>query len=307
MKKVIITAGDPAGCGPYITLEAVNILKKQKIDFFVAADRKVLEDLPLYQKMKNRFNLIDAATAGIEKLAKAKSSQLSGRASLNYIDRGLQLAGELKIKRLVTAPVSKEAVKLINPEFIGHTEYLAQYFGIKNYAMMMVSSKLIVVPFSRHVPLREVSSLIKKKDFLDTVSLVYAALKDKFNIKNPKIAVAAVNPHAGVNTFLCREEKEIRAALKLFKEKIYGPYPADTIFTPYNIGKFDCVICAYHDQAMIPFKLISFQDGVNITLGLPIIRTSPDHGVAYDLVKEGKKPFGTSMAAAVKLAINVSI
>ncbi|MFH1317782.1 MAG: 4-hydroxythreonine-4-phosphate dehydrogenase PdxA, partial [Candidatus Omnitrophota bacterium] len=259
MKKVIITSGDPAGCGPYITLEAINLLRRQKIDFFVVGDRTILEKLPLYEKMNKRFNLVDVDTKGITKLTKGKISKLGGRASLNYIDRGLLLAREANIKRIITAPVSKEAVKLINLKFVGHTEYLAQYFGVKNYAMMMASSVLRAVPFSRHIPLREVSAAIKKKDILDTVSLVYTSLKDKFNIKNPRIVVASFNPHAGINTFLDKEEKEIDAGLRLFKEKIYGPLPADTIFTLHNLKNFDCVICPYHDQAMIPFKLLAFK------------------------------------------------
>ncbi|UCD16105.1 MAG: 4-hydroxythreonine-4-phosphate dehydrogenase PdxA [Candidatus Omnitrophota bacterium] len=307
MKKVVITTGDPAGCGPFISVEAVNVLRKEKVDFFVVGDSKVLEKIPGYARIKRRINLIDVNTWGIDKLRKARISKLGGQASLNYLDRGVRLLKKKRIKRLVTAPLSKEAVKLLLPQFCGHTEYLADYFKVKNYAMMMASEKIKVVPFSRHIPLREVSSVIKKKDFIKVVSLVYASLRDKFKIKKPKIAVASVNPHAGVNTFLDKEEKEIAAGLQMFKAKTYGPYPGDTIFTQENLKKFDCVICAYHDQAMVPFKLISFKEGVNLTLGLPIIRTSPVHGVAYDLIKEGKRAFATSMVAAVKLAIEISI
>lgn len=305
-KKIIVTTGDPAGCGPFITLSAIEVLADKNVDFFVVGDRKILEKIPVFSEVKKRINLIDAATAAIENIKPGCISKLGGRASLNYLNKGLELIKEMKIKRIVTAPVSKEAVKYVLTDFSGHTEYLADYFGVKNYAMMMVSSKLKVVVFSRHIPLRRVSSSIKQEDLIKNFSLTYHSLKGIFKIDNPKIAVVSCNPHAGIDTFLDKEEEKIYEAVKKFK-KIQGPYPSDTLFTSNNLKKYDCIICIYHDQAMIPFKLLSFYEGVNLTLGLPVIRTSPAHGVAYDIIKRGVNPFSTSMIEAIKLALKLSI
>lgn len=307
IKKVVITIGCPAGCGPYVTLAAVHALKKEKLEFFVVGDIRILERFSIYKKIKQRINLFDLATEGIEKIKPGEAIELSGKASLDYLNKALRVLKEVKSDRLVTAPLSKEAVKIRLKNFSGHTEYLADYFGVDNFAMMMVSPNLKTILFSRHILLRQASAVINEEDFLKTISLVIFSLKDKFKIKNPKVAVASFNPHAGVDTFLDREEKDMRAAVKRAGAGVCGPYPCDTLFTPDKLKKFDCVLCPYHDQAMIPFKLLSFKRGVNLTLGLPIIRTSPAHGTAYDLTRAGKKPFFTSMAEAIKLAARLKI
>ena len=308
MKKenIVITIGDPAGCGPYIALDAIKKLGPKFADFIVVGDGKIIEKIPLYHNIKNRITLIDPKTKGIEKVKNGYASFLSGAASLIYLKIALDFMKENSIKRLVTAPLSKEAVKLNLPGFLGHTEYLASYFKRK-IEMMMVSGKVKTVLFSRHIPLRDISSYIKKKNLVDTFSLVECELKKIFKIKSPKIAIASLNPHAGLNTFLDKEERVICAAIKEFGAKIIGPYPADTIFIGKNLKKYDCVICLYHDQAMTPFKLLSIKDGVNLTIGLPIIRTSPAHGVAYDIMREGKTPFSSSMIEAIKLAVRLNI
>ncbi|MFH1504827.1 MAG: 4-hydroxythreonine-4-phosphate dehydrogenase PdxA [Candidatus Omnitrophota bacterium] len=302
-KSIIITSGDPAGCGPFITLEAVNKSKLKNIDFFVTGDRKIFEKFSVFKKVKEKINLIDADTKGIEKIKKGQASKLSGVASLSYINQALKLMKQKNIKRIVTAPLSKEAVKLTEDNFSGHTEYLANYFKINNFAMMMASKNLKVILLSRHILLRDVSCFLNEKNIYDALSLVYSSLKRQFKVKNPKIAFASLNPHAGVNTFLESEERRMAEAIHRFQKKIYGPYPADTLFIPESLQKYDCVLCPYHDQGMIPFKMLSFYDGVNVTLGLPIIRTSPAHGTAFDLIKAEKKPFSASMEAAINLAL----
>ena len=213
---------------------------------------------------------------------------------------------EKGVNRLVTAPLSKEAVKFTQEGFCGHTEYLAACFKVNNFAMMMASKSLNVILLSRHIPLRDVAFSINKKIVHDALSLAYSALKKQFKIKNPKIVFVSVNPHAGLDTFLDSEEKKIVEAIREFKAKVYGPYPCDTIFAKEKLKNYDCIICAYHDQGMIPFKILSFYDGVNVTLGLPIIRTSPAHGTAFDLMKTGKKPSSLSMEAAIKMALKLS-
>ncbi|MFA5271538.1 MAG: 4-hydroxythreonine-4-phosphate dehydrogenase PdxA [Candidatus Omnitrophota bacterium] len=305
-ENIVITIGDPAGCGPVITLEAVKKLGLGFADFIIVGDRQVLEKIPLYHNIKNKITLIDPKTRGVEKIKKGYASALSGMASSNYLRIALDFMKENSIKRLVTAPLSKEAVKLNLPDFSGHSEYLAAYFNRK-IEMMMVSDKVKTVLFSRHIPLRNVSSYIKEKNLIDTFSLVENGLQRMFKIKNPKVVIASLNPHAGRNTFLDKEEKIICSAIKGFGAKIFGPYPADTIFVGKNLKKYDCVICLYHDQAMTAFKLLSIKDGVNLTIGLPIIRTSPAHGVAYDIMRENKTPFSSSMVEAIKLSARLNI
>jgi len=305
-EKVIITCGDPGGCGPLITLEALNKFKAKAVDFFVVGDKKNLKSFALWPKVKEKINLIDADTAGIEKLTKGRASRLSGAASLNYLNQALKLMKQKHIRRLVTAPLSKEAVQITQPSFSGHTEYLAAHFKTHKFAMMMASKALKVVLITRHINLRDVPFSLNIKTIYDTLSLVYSSLKSKFKIKSPKIAFASLNPHAGVNTFLGSEEKKMLEAVHRFQKKIAGPFPADTLFTRESLAKYDCILCAYHDQGMIPFKMLSFYDGVNVTLGLPIVRTSPAHGTAFDLMKSGKKPSFSSMSAAIELALKLS-
>ena len=305
-KKVVVTSGDPAGCGPFISLKAIQYCLSKDIEFSLVGDKEVFKKIPIYRRLEKKIKVIDLCTPGIEKLKKGQSSKLSGQASLSYLDKALKLIEKQKIKRLVTAPLSKEAVGLSFPGFSGHTEYLADFFRSKDFAMMMASSKLITVLLTRHMLLRDVSSHLKIKNVLSTLSLVYEFLRKQFKIRRPKIAFASFNPHAGINTFLEREERIITRAILKFNKGVCGPYPSDTIFTKQNLKNYACIICPYHDQAMLPFKLLSLREGVNVTLGLPIVRTSPSHGVAYDIIRNKKTPFHTSMLAAIKLALKLS-
>ncbi|UCC94708.1 MAG: 4-hydroxythreonine-4-phosphate dehydrogenase PdxA [Candidatus Omnitrophota bacterium] len=305
--QVVITIGDPAGCGPSITLGAIEQLKRTKADFFVVGDQKILKRFSLYKKLMRRIHLIDAQTPKIGTVKNGYPSLLSGRASLSYLAKALRVVRTMNIKRLITAPISKEAVQQIQPHFKGHTEYLARHFDVENFAMMMVSRKIKIVLFTRHIPLRTAPSHIHKNSLLRVFSLVHDSLQKIFKLSHPKIAVASFNPHAGINTFLDREERILQNACKVFKKTLYGPLPADTLFTKDNLRYYDCIIALYHDQGMIPFKLLSFKEGVNLTVGLPIIRTSPAHGVAYDVMKRNRKPFSSSMVEAIKLAMRLNI
>lgn len=301
-KKVVITIGDPAGCGPYITLKAIENFRRKDIRFIIVGGKKIIEKIPSFSKIKKRIEVVDVNTSS--RIKKGYISKEAGKASLNYLKEALFLIKKEKLKAFVTAPVSKEAIKLIEPQFSGHTEFLADFFKVKNFAMMMVG-KIKVVPFTRHIPLRDVSKNISKESLVNLINLVYESLKEKFGIKRPKVALASINPHAGVNTFLDKEEKIMVSAIKECKNA-EGPYPADSLFSLKNLKKFDCIICGYHDQAMIPFKIFSFKKGVNLTLGLPIIRTSPAHGVAFEAIRRGQSLFFTSMLEAIKLAVKLA-
>ncbi|MCF7907518.1 MAG: 4-hydroxythreonine-4-phosphate dehydrogenase PdxA [Candidatus Omnitrophica bacterium] len=305
-KRVVIASGDPAGCGPLITLKAIEQLKNKDIDFFVTGDNKIFEQFPVYKRVKKRINFIDLNTPGIKKLKKGKPSISSGRAALSYLNEALELVDSKDIRRLVTAPLSKEAVQLIYRQFSGHTEYLKNYFRVPQIEMMMVSAQLKIVLLTRHIDLSKVNSLLRPEEIKKTLSLVYSSLQGQFKLKKPNIAFASFNPHAGVDTFFGKEEKKIAFGIAKFRKKISGPYPSDTLFTKDSLNKYDCIVCVYHDQAMIPFKLLAMREGVNLTLGLPIVRTSPAHGVAYDLTKQKKTPFHSSMFEAIKLALKLT-
>ncbi|MDD4955878.1 MAG: 4-hydroxythreonine-4-phosphate dehydrogenase PdxA [Candidatus Omnitrophica bacterium] len=305
-KKIIVTTGDPAGCGPYITLKAIEELKGRDAQFFVIGDKQILSRFGFYKKSGKQVNLIALSTPGINKIKPGYVSKVSGLASISYIDCALKTMEERGIKRLVTAPLSKEAVQLNLPDFKGHSEYLADYFKCK-IEMMMVSPKLKTVLFTRHIPFGKVPRYITESNLNRTFELVFESLKNIFKIKNPKIAVASLNPHAGRETFLGSEEKIICKAISGFAGNFYGPYPSDSLFTETAIKKHDCIIALYHDQGMIPFKLLSMKTGVNFTPGLPIIRTSPAHGIAADIMRAGGKPFVSTMVEAIKLALRLSI
>ena len=306
-KKIVITTGDPAGCGPIITLKAIDSLKDLKVNFTVVGDKKILKKYPAYYRLANKVDFIDLNTPGIANLKPGAVSKLSGRAAMSYLDKALEIMRSEGVRRLVTAPLSKEAVNMCLPGFMGHTEYLADAFGVKRAEMMMCSEKMRAVLFTRHIPLRQVSDFIKPAALNTTFSLVYSSLQKIFKIRNPRVAVVSLNPHAGVNTFLEKEEKTIIKTMKKSRHRFFGPFPSDTVFVPQNAKQYDCIICLYHDQAMIPFKLLSMKNGVNLTLGLPVIRTSPAHGVAYDIIKKGKLPFASSMRAAIELALKLKV
>ena len=304
--KIVITMGDPAGCGPFISLKAIESLIKKNINFILVGDYKILNRFSIFKKLVKKINLIDLNTKNIENIKPGFSSSISGEASISYIDTALKIISKENIKALVTAPVSKEAIKLKFSDFVGQTEYLANYFNVKKFEMFMVSKNIKIVLFTRHNLLREVSSLINIDNLKNTIDTTYFALKNLFKIKDPKIAIASFNPHAGINTYLEKEEKIIVSAIKESKRNIFGPFPSDSLFIKENLNKYDCFICLYHDQGMIPFKMLSLDSGVNLTVGLPIIRTSPSHGVAYDVIRANKTLFYNSMIEAIKLALSLS-
>jgi 4-hydroxythreonine-4-phosphate dehydrogenase len=305
-EKIVITTGDPAGCGPHITLKAIVALKALNVQFIVVADGEILSRFDIYKKLKKRITLVDLNTPDIAKIKRGFISKLAGAASLNYLKKALQIIKEAGTKRLVTAPISKEAVKLNLSNFSGHSEYLADYFRTR-IEMMMVSQKLRTVLFTRHIPFKEIPSFISEANLSHTFTLVLNSLKTLFRIKHPKIAVASLNPHAGLNTFFGVEEEVIAKTMRGFRANFFGPFPSDSLFSEQRLKQYDCIIALYHDQGMIPFKLLAMRTGVNLTLGLPVIRTSPAHGVAFDLMRLGKIPFHSSMVEAIKLALKLSI
>lgn len=301
-KKIVITGGDPAGCGPRLVWQSLQSVSRRGVDYVIVGDKKIFDKVFSGKKNFQNVEFVDCRTPGISSLTRGKATFLSGKASLSYIDTALKLIAEEKIPALVTAPVSKEAVGRIYAGFSGHTEYLADFFKIKKFCMMMDSPAIRTVLLTRHIPLKKVPKALSEKIIIDTAELVYSFLSRRAAVRQPRIALASVNPHAGRDTFLGEEEKIMVRAIKKSRKKIYGPFPSDTLFAPLRSKQFDCILCAYHDQGMIPFKLLSFSRGVNVTIGLPIVRTSPAHGTAYDAVRKKMPLFSTSMEAALRSA-----
>ena len=275
-----ITLGDPLGIGPEIVAKALRdpALKESAEWKIFGTPRK---------KMTPR----EAGTASWEALEDAVAA----------IKRG-DCAG------LVTAPVSKTHLHLAGFPYPGHTEFLAARFKAKKTAMMLASPKLRVVLVTIHLPLKKAISLLSPTLIFEKIVLAHESLRKNFGIGKPRIAVCGLNPHAGEGGMMGDEEKTIilpairRARAK--KIAVTGPCPPDTVFHQAVSGAFDTVICHYHDQGLIPLKTLSFHEGVNITLGLPIIRTSPDHGCAFDIAGKGvANP--ASLKAAMHLAIQI--
>jgi len=300
-----ITIGDPSGIGPEVALKSLKHFKApQDCQIFVFGDRVVLERYGLKRDDK-RFNLIDLKLIDSEDLKFGVLSGKFGLASLLYLKEAVKFLKQNKINCLVTAPVSKEAVSLNNIEFCGHTEFLAGEFQAKKFAMMFVSQTMKLILVTRHIALKDVAGSINIGDILNNILLTYDALGEYFGIKNPKIGVCALNPHG--SEIGEEEDRIIEPAIDKFSKRnaIYGPLPADTIFKRLLDKEFHAVICMYHDQGLIPFKMLHSQDGVNLTLGLPFIRTSPVHGTAFDIAGKNKADY-RSMLAAVKLAYTLT-
>jgi 4-hydroxythreonine-4-phosphate dehydrogenase len=225
---------------------------------------------------------------------------------LRYINTGVDLAMEKRIDAMVTGPITKTAMKMAGSAFSGHTELIASRTGAKSHAMMLAGDRLKVILVTIHIPLNSVSRQLNTPRILETIQIAGQALKQRFGIKSPRIAVAGLNPHAGESGLFGSEEEEIIAPAvsraRALDIDATGPLPPDTVFfAAVNEKRFDAVICMYHDQGLIPFKLIHFKDGVNTTLGLPIIRTSVDHGTAYDIAFQGIADH-SSLMAAIRMA-----
>jgi 4-hydroxythreonine-4-phosphate dehydrogenase len=233
----------------------------------------------------------------------------SGNASVEYILKGLDLALGGEIDALVTAPISKEAIKLAGFEFAGHTELLREKTSVENVVMFMVGKGLRVSFVTTHLAVNEISGSINQENVFSTIQITATGLKTFFGIDQPKIAVCGLNPHCGDGDRFGTEEKDvIMPAIERAQEMgidCYGPLSSDTVFNKALNGEFDIVVVQFHDQGTIPIKMHAFYSGVNITLGIPVIRTSPTHGTAFDIAGKDIANPG-SMVEAIKTAAMMS-
>ncbi|MFA4905889.1 MAG: 4-hydroxythreonine-4-phosphate dehydrogenase PdxA [Candidatus Margulisiibacteriota bacterium] len=271
--------GDPAGIGPEIAAKAAAHPQVLKICRpMIIGDQK--QDL-------KRFKI-------------GQISKEAGRASIEYVEKAIQLALAKKVDAIVTGPISKEAINLAGIKFPGHTELLAARTHTKNYAMMFISKKMWVILVTTHLPLSKVPRAITKKRVLEVIKLAHQA-------RPGRIAVAGLNPHAGESGLFGREEiDEIAPAIAAARKlgiKVEGPISPDIIFNRAAAGAYGMVVAMYHDQGLIPLKLLAFGSAVNVTVGLPIIRTSVDHGTAFDIAGQNHADPG-SMIEAIKAAVH---
>jgi 4-hydroxythreonine-4-phosphate dehydrogenase len=283
--KIAITVGDPSGIGPEIAARA-------------AADSTVLDvcDPILYAPPDGRTFRPGVLSAD------------AGRAAHDLIVRAVGDAQRGEVAAIATAPINKEAFRLAGLPWAGHTDLLAHLTGAREVAMMFYSDALRVVLATVHVALADVPRLLTRPLMESTIALTARELP-RFGIEAPRIAVAGLNPHAGEHgLFGCEEEEVIAPAIAACRERridVSGPFPADTLFVRAARGEFDVVVACYHDQGLIPVKLAAFGRAVNVTLGLPIVRTSVDHGTAFDIAGKGVADPG-SMIAAVRLAAKLA-
>ena len=317
-----ITMGDPAGIGPEIILKTLNnpdIFKRCRP--VVIGDRAIMEKaLPLadsrlsirsishprqYSEQESVVHLMETSALASQAASLSSPTRETGRAMENYILTAADLALEGDLEAIVTGPITKTGLKMAGSSFHGHTELLAHRTGAGNYAMMLTGDRLKVVLVTIHMPLSRVANALTLEEVVRITELTYASLKQRFGIETPRLAAAGLNPHAGEEGMFGPEEADIIAPAVARARAggidITGPLPPDTVFYHALNGQYDAVICMYHDQGLIPFKLVHFKDGVNTTLGLPIIRTSVDHGTAYDIAWKGiANP--VSMTSALEMA-----
>lgn len=303
--KVGITMGDPSGIGPSILSSALSELKGSA-EFTVIGDKWALSQLPAARYLPQKtVKFIDLKNVPRKNFSFGKIKAAYGRASIEYLDKAMALIRTNEIECLVTCPISKEAIALAGFDYPGHTEYLARRTNTKNFVMMLLNKDFRISLVTRHIPLKNVSDEISKAKIYKTGFLTHQCLKKIFRIKNPRIVICGLNPHASDNGIIGNEEnriikpalKELRTVLK----NIDGPLAADVAILKAKQKEYDCVIAIYHDQALIPLKLSSRQTGVNMTLGLPFIRTSPLHGTAFDIAGTNKAN-PASLIEAIKLA-----
>jgi len=331
-----ISAGDPAGIGPEVTAKALAQGRVYEIARpLVVCDRAVMDAAIRFSGLRLESRAVDSPASGrfqhgtidvldmpnvdMSRLAYKTVSAMTGKASFEYIRRVIELAMARQIDATVTGPINKEAINSAGYHYAGHTEIYGELTGSRDYAMMLADGGFRVVHVSTHCSLREACDRARKARVLRVIGLAHDALR-RLGTERPRIAVAGLNPHAGENGLFGREEiEEIAPAIRearLAGIDASGPFPPDTVFSKMAGGMFDIVVVMYHDQGHIPTKLQGFRydaatntwgsmSGVNVTLGLPIVRASVDHGTAFGKAGEGRAN-PESMIQAIEMAVRLA-
>src|SRR5690242_5604110 len=325
LPRVGITIGDPAGIGPEVVLKAVvepEVLSRCVP--VIIGDAQLLAHTARTLDLQCGYEIIrqgEVVPTGVSQplifhvdnvvghVEPGIESGTAGKAAAGYIESAVELCAAGDIDAIATAPINKRALFLGGYSFPGHTEFLAHLTGAEEYAMAFVAANLRIVLLSTHVPLSQAIRMVERDRLVAVINLTNRELQ-RWGIERPRLAVAALNPHgAEGGLFGMEEASEIAPAIEACRGvddiNVHGPFSADTVFLRASRGEFDAVVACYHDQAMIPVKCLSFGEAVNVTLGLPFIRTSVDHGTAFDIAGKGLAEH-SSMVAAIKLAAELS-
>ena len=323
--RLAITLGDPAGIGPEVVLKAL-----QHREVFAACrpivvgDRGVLDRAAAWLDIQPQYEgivdiggssfdegtvpLLDLANVELAEAPVGEVSAGAGRAAVEYVMRACDLAMAGEVEAVVTAPLNKEAMHRAGFLYPGHTELLAERTGAERVSMLLVGPNLRVVHVSTHVALEEAIRRVTPARVLEVIELAYRSCR-MLGVEAPRIAVAGLNPHASENgLFGVHEEEQIQPAIEMARERgwtVSDPQAPDTVFLRATRGEYDIVVAMYHDQGHIPMKLLAFDSGVNVSIGLPIIRTSVDHGTAFDIAGTGRAS-EESMLAAVRVAVTMA-
>ena len=324
---IAITMGEPAGIGPEVIVKALaDPVLRYKARYIIygmnellhyAADLAEFDVFWWRDQYAGRLRsyphdvvVVDYDQYSMLGSALKAPSKMGGEASMRFCLDAIEAAQRGLVDAIVTAPIAKESWKLAGFQYPGHTELLAHRTNTRRYAMMFTGGPLRVVLATVHIPLMGLWGRLNIGAVFQPIELMHQAMVEWFGIPKPRIAVCGVNPHASENgQFGDEEERIIAPAILMAKDQgidVTGPYPPDTIFLRARDGHFDAVVAMYHDQGLIPVKLLAFDQAVNVTLGLPIIRTSPDHGTAFDIVGKNRANPG-SMRAAIELAVDLAI
>lgn len=322
---VAVTMGDPAGVGPEVVTKA---LARDKVwdccRPLIVGDARVLEkasalvDAPLTPRTiasvshacfeRAAPDVLDLHNVDLAALQPGMVSAACGRAAVEYVERAVELALAGEVDGIATGPINKAALQAADVPYVGHTELLAALTGEGRVTTMLATPGLKVVHVTRHVPLRDVAGHITRERVLETIRLTDTGLRG-MGVERPRLAVAALNPHGGDGGLLGREEIEVIGpaveAARAEGIKAHGPIPADSVFFRAIGGEFDAVVAMYHDQGHIPIKTHGFERSVTVTLGLPIVRTSVDHGTAFDIAWQGRAS-EESMVEAILLAAEMA-
>lgn len=317
---VAVTMGDPSGIGPEVVVKAArNPTVRRSCRILILGDPSLL-----HKAGAPRWPIRDPGSAipfreavvvepvtmlDANKVRPGKPTNGGGEAAFQYITRALELVGTGVADAMVTAPISKKMLNDAGHSYPGHTELLADLTHTREVRMMLYGRRLKVVLATVHVPLVEVAPALTRKRVRTTIELTHRSLEQWFGLEKPRLAVAALNPHGGEDGMFGTEERRVIGPVvrdcSAQGISVFGPFPADSLFHRVAGGEFDAAICMYHDQGLGPFKLLHFSDGVNLTLGLPLIRTSVDHGTAYDIAGRGVAD-SRSMKQAIMLAAKLA-
>jgi len=322
---IAVTMGDAAGVGPEIVVKAlaleeiydlcrplvvgdVGVLARARQMLGLRVDLHPIADVGGGRFEPGSIDVLDLANVELARLKVGEVSAMAGKAAVEYVLKAGQLALSGEVQGMATAPLNKEAMQLGGYDYIGHTEILADLTAAPRCTTMLISGSLRVVHVTRHIPLRQVADSITKERVLETIQLTAEGLP-AMGVVEPRLGVAALNPHGGEGGILGREEiEEITPAVEAAQAvgiNARGPYPADSIFFRAIAGEFDAVVAMYHDQGHIPVKTHGFESSLTVTLGLPIVRTSVDHGTAFDIAWQGLAS-PQSLIEAIKLAAELA-